>query len=103
MQISGAAPQSTSVHFGVLKLAPATPGGMIAVKATGLGLVPGAGGATLGFARSQMVFMNDISRCSLVIFEAGNDPPSRAFWASAIESAQQACIEGGNGDVEFTR
>lgn len=93
VRVEGASP-ATSVHFGVLRLAPATPDSMISVDATGIGLVPGMSGATLGFARSRMVFLNDLSRCRLVIFETGNDPQSRAFWAEAISDVQQACNQG---------
>ncbi|WP_152414690.1 hypothetical protein [Blastomonas sp. AAP53] len=100
VRVEGATP-ATSVHFGVLRLIPDSPDAMVAVTASGLGLVPGHNGATLGFARSQTVFMNDLSRCRLVIFEAGNDPQSRAFWASAMERARNACLEGENDAEEL--
>ena len=97
VRVTGAQPVTT-VHFGVLALAPAIPGGMVAVETTGFGLVPGVNGATLGFASSHMVFMDDASHCSLVIFETGNDPQSRAFWTKVLADAQQLCNKGENDD-----
>ena len=99
VRVEGARP-AASVHFGVLRLVPDQPGAMVSIDATGIGLVPSHNGATLGLARSRMVFLNDVSRCRLVIFETGNDPQSRAFWAEALTDAQQACDEGENKDGE---
>lgn len=97
VRVEGASP-STSAHFGVLRLVPDSPDAMVSIDATGFGLVPGQAGATLGYARSRMVFTNDLSRCRLVIFETGNDPQSRAFWAEALRGVQQACQQGEKGD-----
>lgn len=97
VRVTGANPE-TQLHFGLLQLTPSDPEAMVAVEATGFGLVPGVNGATLGFAHSQMVFMTDVSRCRLVIFEAGNDPQSRAFWAKALQDVQQSCIKGEKDD-----
>lgn len=99
VRIEGAQ-RATTVHLGILKIAPETPGGMIAVDTTGFGLVPGVNGATLGFSRDRAVFMSDLSRCRFVIFETGNNPQSRAFWAKAMSDAQQLCIEGEKNDGE---
>lgn len=93
MRIEGAK-AATRVHFGVLKIVPDRPDGMVAIESTGIGLVPGAHGATLGFSRERSVMMNDLSRCRLVIFETGDDPQSRAFWASALQDAELACKKG---------
>lgn len=97
VRVSGAK-AVTSVHFGVLKIAPETPGGLVVIDTSGLGLVPGSSGATLGFSHERMVFLDDLSRCRLVIFESGNDPQSRAFWAKALQDTQQACNEGEKDD-----
>lgn len=89
IQVSGADP-STSLHFGVLKLEPAPGARSLSYRIQGFGLVPGHNGATLGFAREDVVLVFDPNDCRTIIFDApDNDLVDAALAAGA------ACQPGG--------
>ena len=67
VQVQGASP-STTVHFGVLKIDPAPGARSISYSIRGVGLVPNLNGATLGFAREDVVLAYHPEDCRVVLF-----------------------------------
>lgn len=84
------------VYPGILRLAPAEGGAMVAYRTYGLGLVPGQHGATLGFASETAVALASESDCRIVLFEP--DPETVSELASllhgVVEDGQICSIKG---------
>ncbi|WP_225206768.1 hypothetical protein [Novosphingobium huizhouense] len=83
---------------GVLKVAPADGAGAIGYSVSGLGLVPGSGGPTLGYLRERGVFVYDPQACRVVLIEphAGNVEALRAVLAKNA-GGDRLCVMGKGG------
>ena len=62
----------TRLYAGVLRIEPIAGADAIAYRSTGFGLVPGHNGATLGFAKEDVVAMRG-DACRIVLFRANED------------------------------
>lgn len=67
IRIDGAEPK-VERHFGVLKIGPAEGAGVLVFQVRGAGLVPGATGATIGYARETVAYFYDPQQCRVVLF-----------------------------------
>lgn len=82
------------VAAGVLRIEPGAGRRLVAVRAAGVGLVPGMAGATLGVHREEAALVFDGSDCRVIVLDAPEDPRAAAILAEAI---------AGRGDVCSTR
>lgn len=89
----------TESHFGTLRLIPGD-GAMIAYSVKGVGLVPGYGGATLGYAREQAVIVPLNSHCRIIIFDMPDDAESNRLWTDLIRQRPDICLIGEDGNEE---
>ena len=62
----------TRLYAGVLRIEPVEGADAIAYRSAGFGLVPGNNGATLGFAKEDVVAMRG-DACRIVLFRADED------------------------------
>lgn len=68
-------------HLGVLRISPGKGAGVLVYQVRGAGLVPGATGVTIGYARETAAYFYDPEQCRVVLFaetSAGID----AFFAA---------------------
>ena len=67
IRIEGAEPK-VERHFGVLQISPAKDAGVLVFQVRGAGLVPGATGVTVGYARETVAYFYDPKQCRVVLF-----------------------------------
>lgn len=84
-----------SARFGVLTIVPDDRTGLIAYRSTGLGLVPGLRGATVGFQREATVVVRDGSACQVIVFELPDGAEAAALWRDMIARNPNICIREG--------
>jgi len=85
------AERATLFKAGILHIAPHAGAGSVSYRATGVGLVPGLNGLTVGFSREDAVLVFDPDDCRTIIFES---PPDAAALRDIIE-AGNVCRPGG--------
>lgn len=81
----------TMLRPGVLQVVPAPGAPVTAYRVRGFGLVPGHGGATLGYAREDAVIIQDSTRCQIVLFDM---PSDAASWRQLLRDHPDICTRG---------
>lgn len=83
------------VHLGVLRIASTGYEPVIAYRITGIGLIPGATGFSVGYSHQEVVLSSEPERCQVIVF----DPPVNAIevdrWLAAIKTIASLCNIGG--------
>ena len=74
----------------------------VSVETTGAGLLLGRSGITAGYTSKTQVFLNDASRCRIVVFDFPDDANARAGVIHAIRQSDDVCVidQGGNDDED---
>ena len=93
IHVHGAEPRSI-VRFGILQLAPAEGARSVSYRISGLGLVPGTRGATLGFSREEAVILFDAGACQIVFFEPPPATPDNRTWLEPLLANPNICRGG---------
>jgi hypothetical protein len=81
-------------RFGLLRIVPDERNGTLAYRSTGVGLVPGVDGATIGFKHEAVVVAAG-GDCRVVILELPDDPRTVALWRDILDRNPNVCIAGG--------
>lgn len=68
MRVDGPA-QVTRLHPGIIRIAPAEGNETVVYRSSGLGIVPGWRGATLGFSRETVVALRGERACQIILFD----------------------------------
>lgn len=86
----------TRVYPGILRITPTPGAGMVAYRSTGLGLVPGRNGLTLGYADESVVTLATENECRIVLFEPDSKKVAElAALLRGIVPEGQICNTGG--------
>jgi hypothetical protein len=93
VEVNGAS--RVSGHLGVLRIEPSPGAGLVAYRTSGLGLVPGPAGATLGFSKAEVAFAYDPSRCQAVVFDWPRNPDRLALIVEQLKQVPDVCRVGG--------
>jgi hypothetical protein len=87
--------RAVGIRPGVLRIEPDPASGLAAYRSTGVGLVPGVNGATLGYRREAVVLANSIAGCRVIVFELPEQPEAAALWRELLSRHPDICLMKG--------
>lgn len=80
------------VRPGVVQISAAPGVALVAYRTTGIGLVPGRSGATLGVATEHAALLFDPAQCRIVVLDP--KPGAEAFWRELKRTHPDICLTG---------
>lgn len=90
--------QSVAVNrFGVLSINARPDAPMVAYRLKGFGLVPGQGGATLGYRSEQVALVHGANDCRVVLFNPTGSQRDKDFWNRLLAEYPAICTVNGGG------
>jgi hypothetical protein len=85
----------TMVGLGAVRIEPVAAGGIV-YRSRGIGLVPGLGGATLGYRSETAALLPATDDCRLILFEPHQrDAEALRDILKPVITDKQICINGG--------
>lgn len=101
INISGA--QGSSKHRGILRLEPDKSSDLMVIEASGVGIVPGIRGYSLGYLKERTVLAYDTSRCQVLIFKFPENASDKEALINLAKKTPEICTissEGKTNDNE---
>jgi hypothetical protein len=90
-----------SIRFGVLRIQPNSDARIIVYRTTGLGLIPGRTGVTLGFLNEKTALVYNREDCRVVIFELPTDELARLKLLEMVKNSTDICALNGGKDEKI--
>jgi hypothetical protein len=87
-----------SIRFGVLRIQPNSDARIIVYRTTGLGLIPGRTGVTVGFVNEKTALVYNREDCRVVIFELPTDELARLKLLELGKNSTDICALNGGED-----
>lgn len=86
----------TVSRIGILSINARPDARLVAYRLTGFGLVPGQGGATLGYRSEQVAIVRGADDCRVVLFKPPRGQREKEFWNRLLAKNSNICaVEGG--------
>ncbi|KQM99309.1 hypothetical protein ASE85_11475 [Sphingobium sp. Leaf26] len=87
----------TVSRFGILSINARPDAPIVAYRLKGFGLVPGQGGATLGYRSEQVAIVRGAEDCRVVLFNPSGGQREKDFWNKLLAGNSSICaINGGS-------
>lgn len=87
-------------EIGLFSIEPEFDADMVVVQTRSAGLLIGRSGMTAGYSSKSQIFMTDISRCSVVVFDYPKDEAMRAALGGAIGGENGVCVVQKQGGTD---